>query len=169
MCGESASYPHQPPNDSSNRWGSAVGMGVEGQSLTAKDQLLILMQTALYPTATRGYSDSGARTCYERAESLCYSLNRHLLLSWALIGQWRYTLMTDKMSAAMQIAERVYSLAQEQDDPTLMAGAYNTLAATLYWSGDFESARQSAMNGIKIWRSGSVRPSAGHLYMPAVD
>ena len=76
--------------------------------------------------------------------------------------------MTDKMSAAMQIAERVYSLAQEQDDPTLMTGAYNTLAATLYWSGDFESAQQYAMSGIKIWRSGSVRFSAGHLYTPAV-
>src|SRR5262249_700292 len=27
---------------------------------------------------------------------------------------------------------------------------------------------QYAMNGIKIWRSGSARPSAGHLYTPAV-
>ena len=32
--------------------------------------------------------------------------------------------MTDKLSATMQIAERVYSLAQEQDDPALMIGAY---------------------------------------------
>jgi hypothetical protein len=30
----------------------------------------------------------------------------------------------------MKIAERVYSLAQEQDDPTLMIAAYNGLAAT---------------------------------------
>jgi tetratricopeptide (TPR) repeat protein len=91
--------------------------------------------------------------CYERAESLCHSLGRPLLL-YTLIGQWRYTLVTDKLSAAMQIAERVYSLAQEQDDPTLMIWAYNALACTAYFLGDFESARKYAMHGVQIWRSG---------------
>jgi tetratricopeptide (TPR) repeat protein len=68
--------------------------------------------------------------------------------------------MTNKLTATMQIAERVYSLAQEQDDPTLMIGAYNGLACTLYYLGDFESARQYAMRGVQIWRSGSVRSYA---------
>jgi hypothetical protein len=36
------------------RWGSFVEVGVEGQSLTAEDQLFILMQAGLYLTATRG-------------------------------------------------------------------------------------------------------------------
>jgi hypothetical protein len=47
-----------------------------------------------------------------------------VLLYVALKGQWRYTLMTEKLSATMQIAERVYSLAQEQNDPAVMIGAY---------------------------------------------
>ena len=55
------------------RWGSPVERGVEGQSLTAEDQLLILMQAALYLTATRGLGAPEARICYERAESLCHS------------------------------------------------------------------------------------------------
>jgi hypothetical protein len=42
-----------------------------------------------------------------------------LVLYSALMGQWRYSQMTDKQSAAMQIAERVHSLAQEQNDSTL--------------------------------------------------
>ena len=74
------------------RWGSPVETGVEGQSLTAEDQLFILMQAALYLTATRGFGAPEARICYERAESLCHSLNRPLLLYSALIGQWRYSL-----------------------------------------------------------------------------
>ena len=61
------------------RWGSPVETGVEGQSLTAEDQLFILMQAGLYLTATRE-SAPEARICYERAESLCHSLNRPLLL-----------------------------------------------------------------------------------------
>ena len=41
------------------RWGSPVESGVEGQSLTAEDQLFILMQAGLYLTATRGLGSSG--------------------------------------------------------------------------------------------------------------
>ena len=73
------------------------------------------------------------------------------------MGQWRYSLVTDKLTATMQIAKRVYSLAQEQNDSALMIGAYNALAGTLYFLGDFESARQYAMRGVQIWRSGSLQ------------
>ena len=74
------------------RWGTPVETAVEGQSLTAEDQLFILMQAGLYLTATRGMGAPEARICYERAESLCHSLNRPLLLYVALMGQWRYSL-----------------------------------------------------------------------------
>jgi serine/threonine protein kinase/tetratricopeptide (TPR) repeat protein len=150
------------------RWGSPVETAVEGQSLTAEDQLFILMQAAPYLTATRGLGAQEAYICYEHAESLCHSLGRRFLRYVALIGQWRYTLMTDKVSAAMQIAERVYALAKEQDEPPLVIGACNALAATLYYLGDFESARQYAIGGIQISQSGSVRSSAEELYSPAV-
>ena len=150
------------------RWGSLVETAVEGQSLTAEDQLFILMQAGLYLTATRGLGAPEARICYERAESLCHSLNRPLLLYVALIGQWRYSLMTDKLTATMQIAERVYSLAQEQNDAALMIGAYRALAGTLYFLGDFESARQYAMRGVQIWRSGGVQSHAEEVDAPVV-
>ena len=82
-----------------------------------------------------------------------------MLLYSALMGQWRYSLMTDKLTATMQIAKRVYSLAQEQNDAALMIGAYRALAATLFYLGDFESARQYAMRGVQIWRSGECTVS----------
>jgi tetratricopeptide (TPR) repeat protein len=150
------------------RWGSLVETAVEGQSLNGEDQLFILMQAGSYLTATRGLGAPEARTCYERAEPLCHSLDRPLLLSVALIGRWRYSLMTDKLTATMQVAQRVYSLAQEQDDPALMIEAYRVLAATLYFLGDFESALQYAMRGVQLWRSGSVQSSAEDVYTPAV-
>jgi hypothetical protein len=57
------------------RWGSLVETGVKGQSVTAEDQLFILMQAANYLTATRGLAAPEARICYERAEpvSLAWS------------------------------------------------------------------------------------------------
>jgi tetratricopeptide (TPR) repeat protein len=149
------------------RWGSPVEMAVEGQSLTAEDQLFILMQAAAYLTGTRGSGATEARICYERAESLCHSLGRPLLL-YTLIGQWRYTLVTDKLSAAMQIAERVYSLAQEQDDPTLLIWADNALACTAYFLGDFESARGYATHGVQVWRSGGGQSHPEDVDTPVV-
>ena len=150
------------------RWGSPIETAVEGQSLTADDQLFILMQAGLYLTATQGSGVPEARICYERAESLCHSLNRPLLLYVAMIGQWRHSLVTDKLSATMQIAKRVYSLAQEQNEPALMIGAYRALAGTLYLLGDFEAARRYAIRGVQIWRSGGVRSPVEEVVSPAV-
>ena len=150
------------------RWGSLVETAIEGQSLTAEDKLFILMQAAPYLTATRGLGSPEARICYERAEPLCHSLGRPLLLSSALIGQWRHTLVTDKMSTAMHIAERAHSLAHERADPTLMILTYNALAATLFWLGDFEASGQNAMHGVRIWRSGGGQSYPGDLDTPVV-
>jgi hypothetical protein len=130
------------------RWGSPVENCSEGQDLAADDQLFILTQSRLYLTATRGLGAPEARICSERAESLCHSLNRPVLLYVALMGQWRYSFMNDKLTATMQIAERVHSLAQEQNESALIIGAYLALAGTLFYSGDFEAARKYAMRGV---------------------
>jgi tetratricopeptide (TPR) repeat protein len=138
------------------RWDSPVEMAPQGQSLTAEDQLVILMQAGVYLATTRGLAAPEARICYERAESLCYSLNRPLLLYVALMGQWRYSLNTDTLPATMHIANRVYSLAQEQENSALMIGACTVLGITLFFLGDFESAQRYLGHGLEIWHSGRV-------------
>jgi serine/threonine protein kinase len=150
------------------RWGSLVETTVEEQRLTAEDQLFILMQAGLYLTATRGLGAPEARICYERAEPLCHSLGRPRLLCLALRGQWRYSVSADKLSAALQIAERVYLLAQEQNDAALMIGADHGLACTLFYLGDFEFGRQYARHGVQIWRSGGVQSHAEDVHTPVV-
>ena len=62
------------------RWGSPAQASAKAQSLTAEDQLFVLMQAGLYLTLTRGLGAPEARICYEHAEPLCHSLNRPLLL-----------------------------------------------------------------------------------------
>jgi predicted ATPase len=149
------------------RWGSLAGLRVAGQSLTAEDQLSVLTQAGLYLIHTRGMSAPEARICYERAEALCNSLNRPELLYSALMGQWYYSLLTAKLTATLQIAKGVHSLAQQQNDARIMLGACYALAVTFYYSGDFETARQHAMSGVEIWRSRSVQPFAEELIDPA--
>jgi hypothetical protein len=151
------------------RWGSIVETGVEGQSLTAEDQLFILMQTGLYLTTTRGFASAEALVCYERAESLSVSLNRPLVLFSALRGLWRYSLVTDKLSATMKIARRVYSLAQDQNDSAMMIGAYRALAVALFFLGDFEAAGHYAIEGVQIWCSKDLQSSVEEITAPAVS
>ena len=99
-----------------------------------------------------------------------YSLNRPHLLFSALMGQWRYSLQTDKLTATMQIARSTfYSLAQEQNDSALMIAAYNALAGTLYFMGDFEAALPYAMRGVQIWRSESVQSQLQEVGASAVS
>jgi len=91
-----------------------------------------------------------------------------MLLYSALTRQFQYSLVTDKLTATMQIAQRVYSLAQEQNDSALMIGANRCLAVTFYYLGDFESARRHAKQGIQIWRSGGVQSRVEEVTAPAV-
>jgi adenylate cyclase len=86
----------------------------------------------------------------------------------ALMGQWRYSLVTDKVSATMQIAQRIRSLAQEHNDPALKLGGYIALAVPLYFAGDFEGARQYARRGVEIWRSGQVQSQDDEVTQRAV-
>jgi serine/threonine protein kinase len=148
------------------RLASPFRTGVEGQELTPEDHLFILMQAAQYLTDTGGFGASEARACYERVEFLCHSLDRPLVLFSALNGQWRYSLVTDTQSATLQIARRIHTLAQEQEDSALMIGAYRALAVPLYYSGDFEGARQNAASGVQIWRSGAVPPETAAIKFP---
>ena len=150
------------------RWGSPAQVSAKAQSLTAEDQLFVLMQAGLYLTLTRGLGAPEARICYEHAEPLCHSLDRPLLLYSGLTGQWVFSLVTEKLSTTMQIAKRVYSLAQEQHDSALMIGGCRALAVTLYFLGDFEAARQYAMCGLQIWRSGDVHSPVEEFIAPAV-
>jgi predicted ATPase len=76
--------------------------------------------------------------------------------------------MTGKLSATMQVAKRVYALAQKQNDSALMIGAYRALAGTHHFMGDPVSAQRYAMHGVQLWRSGGVPSHAEFFDAPAV-
>jgi predicted ATPase len=91
-----------------------------------------------------------------------------MLLYSALMGQWRYSYIADKLSAALPVAQRIHSLATEQNNSAVMIGACQALVSTLYYLGELETARQYAVRGVQIWRSGGVQYNAEDLDAPAV-
>ena len=150
------------------KWVAALEEGFEGQRLTLEDQLFVLVEAGTHLTITRGLQAPEQKSCFERAEALCHSLDRHELLPVALIGQWRYSLLTDKLSAAMQIAKRMYSRAEERNDFTLRIKAHLALAGTLFWCGDFRAAKENALRSIQIWRAKGSQSSVQEVDAPAI-
>jgi hypothetical protein len=84
------------------------------------------------------------------------------------MGHYRFSLVTDRLTATMQTAKRIYSLAQGQNDAALLIGAYRALASTLYFIGDFRYARQHALRAVEIWRSGVPQSAVEEVIAPAV-
>src|SRR5262249_36956893 len=84
------------------------------------------------------------------------------------MGQWRYSFLTDKLTATMQIAKQTYSLAQEQNNLALMIGAHQALGTTHYFIGNFEAARQHSACGVQIWRSGDIPTLIEEVSTPSV-
>ena len=97
------------------RWGSFAKVDIAEQALDPEDKLFVLLESALNLSVTRGTQAPEVHICYEQAESLSRSLNYPLLRCLALIGQWRYSLVTAKLSATLEIAKQLHSVAQEQD------------------------------------------------------
>src|SRR5262245_15425207 len=149
-------------------WGSFTQQSVQEHDLAAEDQLFVLMQAGLYLTATRGHATREVRICYERAEPLCLSLNRPLDLFAAQIGQWRHSLLTDKLATTMQVAKRAYSVAGEQDEVSLLTNAFRILAVTHYFSGNLKIARRYAKRGVKLAREGRMRRRFEEVNSPVV-
>jgi len=110
-----------------------------------------------------------AGLCYERAESLARSLKGSPSFYSLLAGQWRQSLSTGKLSATLQIAKRLYALAQEQNDSSLLLGACAALACTLHFLGDFEASGQYAIRGVQLSRSLSTRAPVSGLEYAAVS
>jgi len=150
-------------------WDSPLETGQGEQSLTADDHVFILAEAAINLTVTRGMGAPEARKCYERVESLCTSVNRPALLYSALIGKWRYCLTNDNLTTAIQAAKQVYTVAHKQNDVALLTGAYNALACTTYFLGDFETAREYAVHGAQIWRSAAVQSPVQEVDAPVVS
>jgi serine/threonine protein kinase/tetratricopeptide (TPR) repeat protein len=152
------------------RWGTLVETNVEQRSLSTEDRVYLLLQAALYLTVTKETQAPEVRLCYERAEELCLSLNRpkFLFLYSALVGRWRYSLMSDKLSRTLELAEEVHLLAQARNDSALLIGAYDALGATLLHLGDFERARRFATCGVEIWRSRAFLSGVEELMAPAI-
>ena len=84
------------------------------------------------------------------------------------MGQWRHLCATDRGTARLQLAQRIYSLAQQQNEVAQLIGACSALAITNYALGDFETSYQYAIRGVELWRSGDLESTIEEVDLPGI-
>jgi predicted ATPase len=110
------------------------------------------LQTALGPAliATKGYAASEVEHTYARARALCQQNSETPGLFAALRGLWVCNEARAELRAARQLGEQLLTLAQTLQDPTLLVEAHRALGNTLFWLGEFVSARTHLEQGMAL-------------------
>ena len=124
-----------------------LGKGLEMlQSLpetAARAQQELTLQLALAASlqATRGYTAPEVLDAYTRAHALCQQIEETPQLFPVLAGLRRFYTFRGDLQVARDLAEQLLTLAQRQDDTTLLREAHWALGQTLFFGGEFGPAR----------------------------
>jgi predicted ATPase len=103
--------------------------------------------------ATKGYAAPEVEKAYARARELCHQAyaGETPFLFPALRGLWNNYLQRAELQAAHELAEQLFSLAQNAQDPALLVEAHRALGTTLFFLGEFAQARVRVEQGIALY------------------
>jgi predicted ATPase len=119
------------------------------------------LQIALGPAfmVTRGSASPAVEQVYARAQALCQQVGEPPQLFPVLWGLWRLYSNRCEYQQARALGERLLSLAQQGHDAALLLEAYHALWATLFFTGEFASARAHLEQGRALYD-----PQQHHAY-----
>ena len=111
------------------------------------------LQVTLGPAlaATKGYAAPEVERAYTRARVLCQQVGETSQLSSVLLGLWAFYLDRAEHQAARELGEELLSLAQRQQDRTLLLWAHRILGESLEWLGELALARRHLEQGIMLF------------------
>jgi class 3 adenylate cyclase/predicted ATPase len=111
------------------------------------------LQTVLGPAliATKGYAASEVERTYARARELCQQSGATPGLFSALRGLWVFNEARAEHQTARQLGAQLLTLAQTLQDPMLLVEAHRALGNTLFWLGEFASARTHLAQGMALY------------------
>ena len=109
-----------------------------------RDQQELLVQVALAVplAATTGFASAEMDQVYTRARELCEQVGETPQLFPVLYGRWDFYLVRAQYKDAHEAAQQLLVLVQGAADPGLRLEAHRASGATLYYLGEFVSARE---------------------------
>ena len=119
----------------------------------ARAQFELTLQLALGSplVATKSWAAPEVERIYARAQELCRQLGETPQLFGVLVGLWAFYVLRAEHKTARELAERLLSLAQSVQTPTLFVLAHNILGFTLFFLGDFALAQDHLEQGIALY------------------
>ena len=101
--------------------------------------------------ATRGYTAPEVEKVYGRARALCEQVGETPQLFPVLHGLFNFYVNGAELKVSHELAEQLFRLAQNVDDPTLLLLARRALAETFFWRGEFASAREQTTQSLGLY------------------
>ena len=110
---------------------------------SARDQQELVLQTTIgVPLiAIKGMAAPEVERAYARARQLCLQVGDTPQLFPALFGLWWFYEVKPDLGAAHELARQLLNLAGKADDSALLIQAHRAMGHTLFWLGEFSSAR----------------------------
>jgi predicted ATPase/class 3 adenylate cyclase len=110
----------------------------------------LTLQLALGPAlmAARGFGSSDVERVYTQARRLCQQTGDTPQLFPALYGLWQFYMLRAELQTVQEIAQQLFSLVQQMQEPALLAEAHRALGEPLAWSGAFARAHAHLEQGI---------------------
>jgi class 3 adenylate cyclase/predicted ATPase len=122
-------------------------------------ELLLLMTLGPAVQATKGGAAPEVEHVYSRAQALCQQVEDSPQLFSVLVGLRRFYVLRGELRTARELGEQVVRLATQQHDPAVRVEAHRSLGHTLFFLGEFVTARHHFEQGIMLCES---QPHASH-------
>jgi predicted ATPase len=116
-----------------------------------QQELALQLALGLPLIATKGWAAPEVERTYARARELGQQLGETPQLFWALWGLWSFHETRGNCQLSLELAKQLLPLAQGQQDPTLLIGAYHALGENLHLLGELTSARAYLEPGIALY------------------
>ena len=115
-------------------------------------QELVLQTTVGVPLiAVKGFAAPEVQRAYARAHQLCQQVGDAPQLFPALFGLWWFYEVKPDLRAAQELAQQLLNLAERGDASTLRIPAHRAMGHTLFWLGEFPSARAHLEQAIALY------------------
>jgi predicted ATPase len=118
-----------------------------------RTQQELVLQTTLGPAlmAIKGYAAPEVEQTYARARELCRQMGETPQLFPVLWGLWLFYTARAELQTARELGEQCLTLAQHQQDPTLLLAAHRALGQTLFYLGELALSRAHLEQGIALY------------------
>ena len=117
----------------------------------AQHELRFLTKLGLAFVATKGQAHLDVQRSLARARALCHQLADSPQLFRVLGGLFSFHVVRSELSAACDVADQLFSLAEREPDSTLRLVAHWAFGQTLLFQGEFAPARAHLEQGIALY------------------